>query len=259
MSTSEPVDLCCKCLKSRKGADVIRQREFGLALRSVGQCRKEADALTALHDIRKSLGAEQALFMTFIHGRQSAAGARLLSDCDPRWCLDHSGAAMREAWATYAAYHSEPLAASKMAGTEGDGCAGGAGGINGAASVYVAPAPSAHRARRSGVLVMGHHDANHFEAVRDWRLRTFARAAAMELNEWWSTTLRRRFFEQSNLTSEEWLLLRLTARGLRSREIGRQLGVSPTAIDNKFQRLNSRLGTQDRRESAQLILEFAPI
>ena len=225
----------------------------------IAGAHSEAEAVYLLRDATRRLGADVAIFGSFL---REPAQLRFMLACDPEWLLEYERAVAlnQDPWILYAAQCSEPVCASHMPITSHAQLEALALARRfGFESALVVPAPSAGGAARLGVLVLGSHKENFFESDGYTALKVMARSLSMELHEWWLSKSRRELIFRAQLTGVDLDLLRLEHRGLSTKEIARELRLSAHAIDNKFRRLSARLGVSSRRAAAALAATYALI
>jgi DNA-binding NarL/FixJ family response regulator len=75
---------------------------------------------------------------------------------------------------------------------------------------------------------------------------------AMEVHERRAAIARRRRIADATLTDPDLALLRLVRQGLSSKAIARATGLSASAVDMRFHRLNGKLNCSDRKTAARL-------
>lgn len=228
------------------------------AVERIAESQDPATAQLVLVDCVAALGAEYALFASFVRDSDQISTCRFMLACDPGWFrqhLDGSGVA-RDPWLAYAAHHAEPLLASDMAFSGADGpTLRDPGSPRGFASAFLVPAHSGPGHSRVSLLVLGSARAGFFEGQGLGRLRLGARALAAELHDWWWARLRRELVVRSRITPTELELLRHERLGHGSKHIARALESSESAVNSRFQRLNGKMGTPNRRAAARLAVE----
>jgi DNA-binding CsgD family transcriptional regulator len=225
----------------------------------VARAPDRAAAVELLHDGAHALGAEQAVFASFVRDDESRDSFRFLLACDPVWCFRYQeqGWFADDPWLRYAMTNSEPIAASRIPlrtsrqrefqrlATE-FGCA----------SFYIVPAPSSVALSRLGVLGLGSHRAGFFECAAIDAVKILARGLAMELNEWCAGRVREEILAKCRLSTDELELLRMEYAGLGTKEICRELGLTATSVNSRFQRLINKMATPNRRVAARLAAEY---
>jgi DNA-binding CsgD family transcriptional regulator len=123
-------------------------------------------------------------------------------------------------------------------------------------SMLIVPSPVARCGTHIGVLVLGAREEGFFETPARQAVRVMARSLSMELHTWRLAQARRELIERAQLSDTDIELLRRERRGLRTKEIARQLCMTAPAIDSRFQRLNARLGVPSRKAAASLAATF---
>lgn len=204
-----------------------------------------------------TLGVENAFFAGLVRDGADIASCRFMLACDPggfQHRLDAFKRA-RDPWLSYAMQHAEPILASDMAlgGTEDR--TSRAAIDDPFASAYLIPAQSGPAHSRVSLLVLGSSQAGFFEGEGLGRLRLGARVLAAELHDWWLARHRRELIHRIRLTPVELELLRHERHGHGSKHIARVLRSSEGAVNSRFQRLNHKLGTPNRRAAAKLAVE----
>jgi DNA-binding NarL/FixJ family response regulator len=109
------------------------------------------------------------------------------------------------------------------------------------------------------MLVLGSRHKGYFECQERYRIQALAQGLAMALHNWWVRAMRTRIVGGLRITEDELELLRLERESLTSRQIAERLGVSKAAVDNRFQRLNEKMGQQQRARSARIAENYGLI
>jgi DNA-binding CsgD family transcriptional regulator len=197
------------------------------------------------------------MFCSRLHDGPSQT--RFMLACHPHWYLEYerTPVALAAPWLDYAAHCSDPLCGSELA------CqAPGQAGVLELAqrfafgSMLIVPSPSVRMGTHIGVLVLGARDEGFFEAPTRRAVRVMARSLAMELHGWRLLQARRELIQRAQLSDTDIELLRRERKGLRTKDIARQLCMTAPAIDSRFQRLNARLGVPSRKAAASLAATF---
>lgn len=218
-------------------------------------CRNDAEVLGLLRAATESLGATSAYFATFERDESSSGPFSLLLACDPLWGLEYERERCLaiDPWLAYCRVSSEPVRATRI------GCRDEAAAdmvrraaTFGFRSAIVAPAPAAGSGDLLGMLVLGHTETGHFERASPGLVKVAARGLAMEVREKVAELARLRLLAGATLSALELALLRLSGQGLSSKAIGRATGLSASAVDMRFHRLNGKLNCADRRCSTRL-------
>jgi len=246
--------------------DVVHSAGFAeTALRLIQRVSAAADdgeVLELLHLAKHALGADVAVFVSFIRDDDSYESFRFIVAADPRWCLVYQrrGWFANDAWLLYAATHSEPTADTNiLLRTKGQREARELAAQHGAVSAYIVPAPAGGGLSRLGVLVLGSSRAGYFDSPCVASIKVLARSLAMEMHEWWVRQVRKEVIATNRVTEDDLCLLRLEREGKSTKEIAEILAVSVSSIDSKFQRLNAKFNMPSRRATARLAAEYGLI
>lgn len=247
-------------------AEVTSEPDYGNAVmkivKRIARAEDSAQAVKLLSTASHSLGADVAAFVSFIPDGDPYTSYRFLLACDPGWCFEYQQRFWfaSDPWLEYAKNHPEPICASGIAAqNDAERDRFELARRFGFKSTAIIPTPSSHRLGRVGLLCLGSNTPCFFEAEGFVELRSAAWGVAMALNEWWITRLRHDAFRDADLSSNDMQLLRWQWQGLNSKEIGRLLGMQPTSVDTRFQRLNMKLGVPNRQAAAKLAAEYSLI
>lgn len=211
-----------------------------------------------LQDAAWGLGADGAMFTSFVRDDATLASYRYLLACDPMWALHYAQnkSWLDDPWLRYALYNTEPVVAETSAdGTDGVSLglwAGGAVTKFGFASTLVVPAPTAAAQSRVGVLCLGSARPGFFSGLGCATLRYLARGLAMEAGDWLHRQIRQELIARTRITADELTLLRHEQQGHSSKAIAAALSLEPKTIDCRFHRLSLKLGTANRRAAVRL-------
>lgn len=221
----------------------------------------QSDAGNVLHILNQAvtaMGGEAGVFCSFVRDDDSTESYRFLVACDPVWCSEYQ----LHSWfqndpaLIYAANKCEPIRTSALKLTSrGQRELMASAATHGFASAGVFPAPSGGGVSRIGVLILGSSDESFLQGESFNAARLFGRLLAMELNDWWIRRIRLDIIAESNLTADDIELLAFERRGLKSKEIARELATTSSSIDSRFQRLNAKLNSASRSESAKIAAE----
>lgn len=204
------------------------------------------------------VGAENAVFVSFVRDNVDVSSCRFMLACEPAWCRQYldAGLIAHDPWVAYAAHHSEPIIASTLTIAEPDRRrAIELATRNGFASAVLVPVHSGTGHSRISLLCLGSPAPGYFEAGGFGRFKLGARALACELHEWWLARIRRELIARARITAGDLELLRHQCQGHSSKRIAAELRVSRSSINSRFQRMNSKLGVANRRMAARLAAE----
>jgi DNA-binding CsgD family transcriptional regulator len=230
--------------------------------RQIGKAEDDAAVIEILHLAKEALGAEHALFVSYVRDDDSKESFRLLLACDPAWCTAYQqqGWFANDAWLLYAAANSEPVSGSQIpTHTRAQREARTLAAQHGLVSVYVVPAPASGGLSRLGVLVLGSGQEGYFDSDAVDAIKVLARSMSMELHEWWVRQVRREIIKTNRITPDDLQLLALERQGLGTKEIADELGVTASSVDSRFQRLSMKFNMPNRRATARLAAEYGLI
>jgi DNA-binding CsgD family transcriptional regulator len=205
-----------------------------------------------------ALGAQSAVFVSFIRDNADLSACRFMLACEPGWCQRYldAGCFAHDPWLAYAAHHSEPIVASALPVRDAEGQQVVALAVqNGFASAALVPAHSGAGHSRISLLCLGSETPGFFEGAGFGRFRLGARLLAAELHDWWLARIRRELILKARITPGDLELLRHERQGHSSKRIAAELQVSKSSINSRFQRMNIKLGVPNRRLAAKLTLE----
>lgn len=231
-------------------------------IRQLGRAADEAAAIELLHLAKVALGAEHAVFVSYVRDDDSQESFRFLLACDPVWCLEYQqqGWYAHDAWLLYAATNSEPVPSSRIpTHTRAQRDAKALAAKFGIVSAYIVPAPASGGLSRLGVLILGSSQAGYYESESADLIKGLARGLSMELHEWWVRKVRREIITLNRISPEDLQLLALERQGLGTKEIAEELGATPSSVDSRFQRLSTKFNMPNRRATARVAAEYGLI
>ena len=231
----------------------------GEVIREMQQANDQAQAVDLLHDAARRMGAEVAIFASFIRDDDSYRSYRLLLACDPRWFAEYErqGRYDDDPWLAYALKYVIPVRSSQIpVTTDSERAAVELAAKYGFRSAVIVPTPSSGKLSRTGVLCLGSSKPGFFDDEGFVALRMVARAVAMELHDWWIGRMGAELVARAELSEEDLVLLAHERRGLSSKLMARALKVSVSSIDSRFYRMLPRLGVANRRAAARLAAEY---
>ena len=224
----------------------------------IGEARDQATVHALLVEGVLALGAEHAVFVSFIRDNADLSACRFMLVCEPGWCQRYleAGCFAHDPWLAYAAHHSEPIPASSLPVLDAEGQRVIAlAQQNGFASAALVPAHSGAGHSRISLLCLGSTQPHFFEGEGFGRFRLGARLLAAELHDWWLARIRRDLIVKARITQADLELLRHEHQGHSSKRIAAELNVSKSSINSRFQRMNMKLGVPNRRLAARLAVE----
>lgn len=201
------------------------------------------------------LGADAAVFMSFLQDDATLSSYRTLVACDPIWSAEYAREQWFEddPWLRHAMHDAEPARSSEiLLRSAREEAFAQAAARSGFASVVIAPAPSTHGTARIGMLALGSATPGFFEDEGYAILRVLARALAMELHAWLARSILRDLIDRARITTDDIALLRHEAAGHSSKVIAAAMNTEAKTIDCRFQRVSSKLGAPNRRAAVRL-------
>lgn len=228
-------------------------------IQHVHDAKDEAAMLELLYAAKVVLGAEHAVFSSFIRDDDSHESFRFLIAADPVWCVTYQQKAWyaKDPWLLYAMTASEPACDTTIPlRTRSQREVRSLAEQFGMSSAYIVPAPSGNGVSRLGVLVLGSSVPGYFETPATARLQVLAQGLAMGLHAWWVRWFRKEIILTYRLSGEDIQLMKLEREGKSTKEIAAALGISPASVDSRFQRLNAKFNQPNRRATAQLAAEY---
>lgn len=231
----------------------------GEAIQTMHRAKDQNQAVDLLHDAARRMGAEVAIFASFIRDDDTIRSYRLLLACDPAWFAEYErqGRYDDDPWLAYAMKYVVPVRSSQIpVTTASERAAVDLAAKYGFRSAVIVPTPSSGRLSRTGVLCLGSSKVDYFDDEGFVALRMVARSVAMELHDWWIDRLGAELIARADLSKEDLVLLAHERRGLSSKLMARVLNVSVSSIDSRFYRMLPRLGVANRRAAARLAAEY---
>jgi DNA-binding CsgD family transcriptional regulator len=228
----------------------------------VSTAESPTDALELLQLATSAMGAEQSVFVSYIHGEDSHESYRFMLAADPRWCFEYQARAWyaSDPWLLYSSLNSEAICASKIEPvTQQQRNVQLLAEKYGMVSVCIAPAASAGANARVGMLAIGSRQRGFFEAEGFDVFKVLARSLALELHEWWNRHERNGLVNTLRITDEELRLLRLELSGRGTKKVSGEIGLSTASIDSRWQRLNVKLGSPNRQTTARIAAKYGLI
>lgn len=217
-------------------------------------CRNAESAVALFSDLVRAMGAESGVFLSAVTDDAMRMSIRSLLACDTRWAIEYTrpGWHDQDPWLRYALENQTPIRGSDLLVHPWEEDFAQKAALLGFRSALVVPAPTSFGAARTGVLVLGSSDARHFQGESFPLVRIVARALAMELHEWLLASARDDLLDKTGITPDQIELLRHEAEGHGSKTISAALGITPKAVDRRFERLCMKLGAADRQIAVRI-------
>ena len=244
-------------------AQVVSASDYPARVSAVVEMISQApDQPTVLALLRRgveALGAQSAVFISFVRDNTDLSACRFMLACEPRWCQEYldKECIAHDPWLAYAAHHSAPIVASSLEIAEPEGQRVIALALqNGFASAVLVPAHSGAGHSRVSLLCLGSSHPGFFEGEGFGRFKLGARTLAAELHDWWLARVRRELVMKARITRADLELLRHQHQGHCTKQIADELRVSKSSINSRFQRMNVKLGVPNRRMAVRLAVEY---
>lgn len=224
------------------------------AVRLIDQVHRAADPFCLVDVLRRvtsALGADGGVYVHAIPQDESHSALRVLMAGKAEWgrsCVCEQDLESAP-WVLYARDHFEPVLASELAGIPPPWGAA-TNDTLACASGLIVPTQSGGGTKRFGVLCLASERQGNFESAGTHLFQLLAHSLSLELHEWWTRETRTQLLQVTRLSSDDLQLLALERRGMGTKQISRQLGVGVRAIDSRFQRINIKLKSPNRKLSA---------
>ena len=260
MNSSMPLPEDGSLLAATRRPDYVTR--VGEVIHDMQCAQDQTQAVELLHEATQRMGAEVAIFASFIRDDESYRSYRLLLACDPAWFTQYErqGRYDDDPWLAYAQRYSVPVRSSQIPVTnDAERAAMDLAARFGFRSAVIVPAPSSGGLTRAGVLCLGSSKPGYFDDDGYVALRVVARGVAMELHEWWIGRIRDELIATASITDDDLLLLAHERMGHSTKTIARTLNWSTSSVDSRFHRMNGRLGVASRKAAARLAAEYGLI
>ena len=109
------------------------------------------------------------------------------------------------------------------------------------------------------MLALGSETEGFFESEGYTSVQVLARSLAMELHERFHAVLGQELLESSRLTPTELQMLAHERDGLPTKIIAQLMHFTEQAVDARFRRINAKLRSPGRLQSARLAAEYGLI
>ena len=186
---------------------------------------------------------------------------RYLVGCVPEWCYLYNGNKWYaiDPFVEYALKNANPVVASDIAlSTAGQERMMATAAEHGFRSGIVVPAHSAFTVR-IGVLYLGTGEGPEQARESLLRHRSLMRAFAQELLEWWDAKLRETSLEELDLDDLDLDLLTKAQQQATAEEAARELGVTISRVNSRYERLTRKLDAPNKRVAAEKAAELGLI
>jgi hypothetical protein len=191
------------------------------------------------------LGADAAVFISFIRNDAMFASYRELLACDPAWGRVYSENSWfsDDPWLLHAMHCSNPIRGSELTLQTPR---------QQEWAQMASNQPSSSGNSHAAVLSIGSVVNGYFEGSGYALFKLLALPLEMELNHWWQRQIKRELLAKSHLTTDDLALLRHEEAGHCSKVIAAALNTEAKTIDCRFQRLNYKLCAPNRRAALRI-------
>jgi hypothetical protein len=220
----------------------------------------EAEVEAAARQIAEYFGLPSFVFGAFFRtaGREDY---RYLVGCVPAWCYLYNSSKWYaiDPFIDYALKNANPILASDiLLSSAGQERMMAAAAEHGFRSGVVVPAHSVSTVR-IGLLYLGTGEG--LDRARDSlaRNRSLMRAFALELLEWWDAKLREASLEDLELDELDLDLLAKAQQQATAEEAARELGVTLSRVNSRYERLARKLEAPNKRAAVDKALALGLI
>lgn len=255
MSSIDEVGSICRRDVTRDALYPARALDLILQLKAAEGPPQLLDALVSATE---AIGAAASLYSVAIPESEGEPFSFSLFACDPAFAhrQQQSGPLPHHPWFRFARTHSSP-GTDRTVQIEGpaDQEALALAQQHGFVSCLIVPTPAGPDLHRVEMLCLGSRCHAAFEGEDARIVRALARSLAAELHDWVTRHLSASLQDAAQLQHIDIELLRMEWQGLGSKAISARTGLSPNAVDTRFQRLNYRLECPNRKASARRAAE----
>src|ERR1700682_1413019 len=212
----------------------------------------ETEVEAAARQTLEYLGLQSFVFGAFFRTGERE-NYRYLVGCVPEWCYLYNGNKWYaiDPFIDFALKSASPVLASDIGlSSDGQERMMAAAAEHGFRSGIVVPAHSVFTVR-IGVLYLGTTEG--LDHARDslLRHRSLMRAFALELLGWWDAKLRETSLEDLDLDDLDLDLLTKARQQATAEEAARELGVTLSRVNSRYERLARKLEVRNKRSAAE--------
>ena len=211
------------------------------------------DLLVALFRATRAFGVRASACVHVVPDPERAPEVLLLLACsvEQAWAHRHAGAWLEHPWLRHARDHAEAVSAAMLDAPVSDA----ADELDTQAApqrdtILIVPTHSGGGTGRFGALILDTTALPGSVPIAPDALRLLAHGLASELHEWWLRRTRTELMSHARLRSDDLKLLGFERQGLGTKQIARLVGMSGSAVDSRFQRINTKLGAANRHNAA---------
>ena len=216
---------------------------------------------SCLSDVRELFDVMDSLFIFFSPEDQTDETWRFLHDKNPDWCQDYESKYWfgDDEWVDYVRRATAPICDSALSVMRRhSGRASDFLRARGVQSTLLVPTGTDYGTAFVGCLFLFSPQKNYFENSLV-EVGVAAESVSSALYRWMLARQRVNLIERAGLVQEDITLLQMVQKGMSSKEASKELCKSIAAINSRWQRINSRLGTANRKQAAKLAMDFGLI
>lgn len=214
--------------------------------------------LDALIDATRAIGVAGSVYSVVIPEPDGEPFSFSLFACHPAFAhrQDEMGPIHEHPWLRFARTHSSPGTERGIKAHDAvDRAALQLASRYGFSASLIVPTSGGPNLERIEMLCLGRDRPGGFEEEDAHLVRTLARSLAGELHDWITHYLSGQLRQSANLQPADIQLLTLEWQGLGTKAISARTGMTPAAVDSRFQRLIARLECRSRKDAARKAAE----
>jgi hypothetical protein len=228
------------------------------AIYGIKSCQSEAEVQGVLRKLLPYFGLEWYVFVILRRDDPSPESYRFFIGCLPEWCQIYNARKWFaiDPFIQYALRNTSPVLGSAIQ-PESPGQAEllAVAAKYGFRSGMVIPVHGGIKSR-VGVLYLGTSKEPEAIEAKLLEQRNLLRAIAMELFEWWVAKMQAEALGGLRFDDLDLELLRFEHEGFTSEEAAKELGISPSKINNRFRRINMKLNVHSKKLAAEKAIEL---
>ena len=221
-----------------------------LAIQALHDASDPFDLLAALCRATQAFGVRASACVHIVPDPERVTQVLLLLACDPdtAWAYRPAGSWLEHPWLRHARDHTEAVPASML---EVPPCARMSSSPPlDLAPILIVPTHCGGGTGRFSALMLDTTPLPDMAPLSPEACRLLAHSLGSELHEWWLRRTRAELQHHARLRSDDLRMLEFERQDLGTKQIARLLGISSTAVDSRFQRINAKLDVSSRRNAA---------
>lgn len=220
------------------------------AIQALHDASDPFDLLAALYRATWAFGVRASACVHVVPEPERATQVLLLLACDSDapWAFRPAESWLEHPWLRHARDHTEAVPASMLDAPPYAGTSSGP--PLDLAPILIVPIHCGGGTGRFSALMLDTTPLPGMAPLSPEACRLLAHSLGSELHEWWLRRTRAELQHHARLRSDDLRMLDFERQGLGTKQIARLLGVSSTAVDSRFQRINAKLNVSSRRNAA---------